>query len=91
MEEQTPAMTEVLGTVLKAVPHPHLIDRIDLDEANGVVRFNWRGTRYRVDRNLRCEEVGDGVLVGGDLSILMERCLRLVSSEIRAGRFVLPA
>jgi hypothetical protein len=85
-----PAHTEILDTVLKAVPHPHLLSSIDFG-SDDVVRFTWRGTRYRVDSNFSCDEVGDGVLIGSDLAILMERTLKLSRALTRCGQLVMPA
>jgi hypothetical protein len=83
--------TEVLETVLKAVPHPHLIENIELQPDANVLRFTWRGTRFRVDELFRCDEVGDGVLIGSDQAILMERTLQLTAAALRTGGMVQPA
>ncbi len=82
---------KVLETVLKAIPCAHLVEEIDLQAEPSVVRFTWRGTRYRVDDALRCDEVGDGVLIGSDQAILLERVLRLTQAAIRLHGSVLPA
>jgi hypothetical protein len=76
---------------LQALPHPHLIRDIDLHSAPDVLRFTWRGTRYRVDETLGVEEVQGSVLSNTDGAVLMERLLRLVSYELKRVDTVLPA
>jgi hypothetical protein len=89
MSDRTPE--KILETVLKAVPHPHLIENIELQPDAIVLRFTWRGTRYRVDELFRCEEIGEGVLIGSDLAILMERTLQLTAAALRNGGMVQPS
>jgi hypothetical protein len=80
----------LLNVILKGVPYPHQIQDVDLG-GEDCVRFTWRGTRFRVSFNYYCEEVGDGVLIGSDLSILLERALRLASFQLSQGYEVMPA
>ncbi len=68
-----------LEIVLKALPYPHQIHDIDLSQPE-VLRFSWRGARYRVDESLRAEEIQGDVLVGSDLAILMRRVLQLFAT-----------
>ena len=81
----TESIEALLEVLLKAIPHPHLIERIEMEPA--AIRFTWRGKRYRVETNLSVVEVGSGVLIGSDVSILLERVLRLASYSDK----VLPA
>ena len=65
-----------LELVLKALPYPHQITDIDLSQS-GVLRFTWRGARYRVDERLDVDETDGVVLCGSDAAILMRRVLQL--------------
>ncbi len=82
---------KALELVLQAVPYPHLIRDIDLHTQPDVLRFTWRGSRYRVGEHLHVEEVDGDVLIGSDLAILMERTIRLAHSAVASCRMVLPA
>jgi hypothetical protein len=72
------------------VPYAHLIGHVDLHNDPTVVRFSWRGARYRVDERLHVEQMENGCLVGSDLAILMERVLRLVDCAMRTDGIVFP-
>jgi hypothetical protein len=85
-----PANAELLETVLKAVPYPHQISDIDVHTDPEVLRFSWRGTRYRVDSGKHCEEVEGGCLVGSDKAILMRRLICVVGFQISCGTTVVP-
>lgn len=64
---------ELLDLVIGKVPYPHQIQNIDIT-LQEEVRFDWRGTRFKVVEN-GCEQVGDGVLIGSDIAILMRAVL----------------
>jgi len=61
---------EVLALVLRAIPYPDQVTEVDTRK-KGQVRFDWRGTRYRVSENLNVESVHDGMLRGCDTSLLL--------------------
>ncbi len=73
---------ERMETVLKSLPYADQIRDIDMSK-DDEIRFTWRGARYKVADDLFVEEVGNGVLIGSDLSILMRALLtrsRLLST-----------
>jgi hypothetical protein len=88
---EAPESSRTLELVLKAVPYPHLITDIDLHTQSDVLRFSWRGARYRVGLHLDCEEIQHGCLAGSDLAILMRRVLQLTDTALRNDRLVVPA
>lgn len=88
---ERPANADLLETILKAIPYPHLISDIDVHSEPDVLRFTWRGARYRIDAGKNCEEMERGCLVGSDKAILMERLVRVVGIQMAAGNQVLPS
>ncbi len=62
--------------VNKAMPYSNQIGQWDFSE-NDAVRFVWRGNKFRVSQNLGVETVGNGVLIGSDISILLEKLIKL--------------
>lgn len=76
-DQKAPANAQLLSTVLIALPYTHLMSDIDMHSSPDVLRFTWRGTRYRVSETFGVDEVGDGVLIGSDKAILLERLLKV--------------
>ena len=62
--------------VNKAMPYSNQIEQWDFSE-DSAVRFIWRGNKFRVCQNLGVETVGNGVLIGSDISILLEKLIKL--------------
>lgn len=75
-EEYRYTKGELVGAITRAVPYAGQIRDWDLDSEGGAVRFTWRRSRYRVSRGGMVEEVLDGFLSGGGLSILMEELIK---------------
>lgn len=86
-ENKAPANVEILNVVLVAIPYAHLMSDIDMHNSSDSLRFTWRGTRYRVSEHFGVDEVGDGVLIGSDKAILMERLLKVAHNS----KTVIPA
>lgn len=70
---------KVIELIIKALPYSDQMNDIEIGKDN--VRFDWRGTRYCVNTNLGVDEVGDGVLIGTDKSMLIRTCLQLVAGR----------
>lgn len=68
---------QVIERVIKALPHPDQIINIDVTSERSAVRFAWRGITYRVSLGLMVEEVGNGVLIGSDRAMLIDRLIKL--------------
>ena len=66
---------ELLMLVLKALPYSEQIEDLDTIKED-CIRFTWRSHRFRVDQRMNVETVGDGVLIGDSLSILLETLLK---------------
>jgi hypothetical protein len=66
---------ELVERITQRFPYPAQIKDWDLSRDNSV-RFTWRGDRFRVSDKLFVEEVGDGILSGGNLSILARALLK---------------
>jgi len=61
-----------------ALPYPEQIGKWDWTSETDAVRFTWRGNKFRVGMShLSVEEVGNGVLIGSDISILLEKLIKL--------------
>ena len=61
---------ELIEHIISGLPYGDQCRAWDLDSENNAVRFTWRGTRFRVSESGHTEIVGDGVLEGGNESIL---------------------
>lgn len=72
---------EMLEAIVKATPYPGQIREWDLDGEPGAVRFTWRGIRFMVSDDLFVETVEDGLLSGGEMSILLQALLRRAAAE----------
>ena len=69
-------LEHVIEIIYAAIPYSNQITDLELMESS--LRFTWRKEkRFRVSQNLGVEEVGDGILIGSDITILMERLLKL--------------
>lgn len=66
---------ELLTAVLKSLPHPNHINDLDLSSETEAVMFTWRQNKLRVQLSGHVDEVGDGVLIGSNLSILVHQLL----------------
>ena len=64
-----------IENVLTAIPYPDQIRNIN-PEGKDAIRFEWRGTEYRVSGDCLVEEVGDGVLIGSDKCILLGELIK---------------
>jgi hypothetical protein len=70
--------SELLEAVIKALPYPQHITELDLS-AEDSIRLVWRkSNKFRISLSGFVEEVGDGVLIGSDISILFEALLKNV-------------
>lgn len=68
---------KLIERIYRSVPYPHQVSGLDFTSESGAVRFTWRGATYRVSHTNHVEEVGDGVLIGSDKAILMERIITM--------------
>lgn len=68
---------KIIERLLRAIPDPALIGGFEFDPTVVAVRFNWRGTRYRVTETLSVEEIQGSFLTGSDRAQLLEQCLKL--------------
>ena len=64
-----------IEAVLKSLPYSKQITEINLTEENAI-KFNWRGTTFRVSMNLHVEEVRGGCLERGNTVIILEELLK---------------
>ena len=71
-----PSKEKGIELLMVSIPYPHQIENIDLSY-DDVIYYDWRGHRYRLGLEFCSVELSKGsVLIGDDLSILMERCLK---------------
>lgn len=72
---------EAIRCIIQGIPYPQHISDIDTSPERAI-RFTWRGDRFNVWLPaLSVEEVGDGVLIGSNLAILLTHCLRMASLQ----------
>lgn len=62
---------ELILAVMASVPYANQIKELDTQSDPTAIRFTWRGNKFRVSETCDVEEVGDMVLVGSDIAILM--------------------
>ncbi|MDB6077917.1 MAG: hypothetical protein JWO82_1664 [Akkermansiaceae bacterium] len=67
---------QILERVIQRIPHPRLINSIDLTKGDSV-RFSWRGTQFRVGPQLNVEEVQGGLLASTAQAILLQALLTI--------------
>lgn len=68
---------ELLTAVLKSLPYSDQITDLDFSTEETAIRLIWRkSNKFRIDINGGVEEVGNGVLIGSDISILFRELLK---------------
>lgn len=67
--------SQIFEIVLSAIPYANQINDIDFTQ-EGVIRFSWRSSRYRVDENLHVEEIEGSFLTGTDKAMLFRELLK---------------
>jgi len=67
--------SKILERVISRLPYSDQVTDIDLDYDKSI-EFGWRGITYRVSENLCVEEVKDGMLMGSNSALLMEKLLQ---------------
>lgn len=67
--------TDILEAVIQKLPYPQQIKEIDVTSEERAIRFRWRGFHFRVSAAMSVETVGNGVLIGSDESILLQKIL----------------
>lgn len=73
--------------IYRALPYSNQIESLDLSE-DGAIRFRWRGNKFRISQHsLLVEEIGDGVLMGSDISILLEKLIILAWYDFDKNKF----
>ena len=71
------AKDEVVEVIIRALPYAGQINKLDTTGDDSAVRFTWRGTEFRVSTSgtFSTETVEGPMLVGGNMSILLEALL----------------
>ena len=69
--------TKLLELIIRTLPYPDQIRDIEMEDE--AVRFYWRSQHFRVTTNLHAEQIGHGVLIGDDASILLRVMLQRAS------------
>lgn len=63
--------------ITKALPYPQHISNWGIDD-EAEIRFTWRHTNFKFDlKYCSVEEIGDGVSISSDTSILMEKLIKI--------------
>lgn len=63
---------ELIELIIASFPFPEQITAIDLSSEISAIRFNWRGTWYRMSNSGSIEEIRAGVLIYSDKAILLD-------------------
>ena len=74
---------EVVEVIIRALPYAEQISRLDTTSNDSAVRFTWRGTEFRVSTSgtFSTETVEGPMLVGGNMSILLQALLVRVATD----------
>ena len=68
---------ELLTAVLKSLPYSDQITELDFSLEERAIRLIWRkSNKFRITLSGEIEEVGDGILIGSDISILFRELLK---------------
>lgn len=68
---------KLIELINNSIPYPNQVKNWDFSSEDKAVRFEWRSNKFRVDLDYcSVEEVGDGVLMGSDISILLTQLLK---------------
>lgn len=67
--------SKIIELVLNALPHSNQINDIDMAE-DGVVRFSWRGERFRVSETLHVDQVDGCMLARDNIAIIFQELLK---------------
>ena len=63
--------------IYKAIPYSNHITKLDTTSEEKAIRFTWRGDRFRfIIDYMSVEEVGNGILMGSNMAILMGSILK---------------
>ena len=66
-----------MEVVLKAIPYPEHLSDFDFTSEKTAIIFTWRHNRFRLDiEYISVEEVGNGVLSGSNMSILLQELIK---------------
>lgn len=74
---------QALELVVKSIPYPEHIKDWDLSSEETSIRFTWRTeNRFRFDfKYMSVEEVGNGVLSGTNITILLRELLKRAACQ----------
>jgi len=67
--------SQLLELIMRTLPYPDQIRNLQIEDE--AVRFEWRSQRFRISTTLLVETVGNGVLIGDDISIIFGKMLNV--------------
>ena len=70
---------QLVTLIYKALPYSEQIKDLDFSSEADAVRFNWRGTKFRVDSRFSVDEVDDGMLKGSDFALVVGELVKRTS------------
>lgn len=69
---------QLIMAINHSLPYPSQITNLRFSDETKAVRFTWRkDNHFRIDLDGKVWEVGDGILIGSDMSILLEELIRV--------------
>ncbi len=68
--------SKLIEQVYSRIPYSSQIKNLDANSEDSAIRFDWRGTRYRVSASGMVEECQNGFLAGTDAAILMQALVK---------------
>ena len=75
---------ENMIVIIKALPYADQMKDLDFISEPDVIRFTWRGERFRIDSNLNVETCNTGgFLEGSNIAIILEALLKRAYCQIR--------
>lgn len=68
---------ELFMAINKCLPYPEQISDLDFSTENDAIILTWRkSNKFRVSTNGHVEEVGDGVLIVSNISIMFRELIK---------------
>jgi len=82
-EDTGGAKARTLELLLKAIPYPDHITRLDITTHKDAIQFTWRNDNtFRLYTNLEVEEVEDGFLTINNISILLRNMIKRANKDL---------
>ena len=73
---ETMTKDQAIKLIFTSIPYSQHITNLDSESKVNEIRFTWRHTKFMVEyKSLGVWEIGDGVIIGSNVAILLEKIL----------------